>query len=227
MFCYLLVHEQHTQSNAMQQCSSKGFTGLVTWSNEFEQLDVEAYFSSQKNSFSSQAGYWMGISRKGGGSAFASTTDDTLYSGPDMTYQPWSHWSWDQLTASDSDSGKDCVAALANRRFDRYIGESGDVKQINNSVYYITSEDNMERKWGWQAVNCEDNMPAICVVPAAELQCASPPPPPKPSPPPVPPPPQPPSPPVPPLRHRCEWLPSSRAGSCKQGTLAHCQQNAC
>jgi hypothetical protein len=201
----MLIPDQHAQATALAQCSRMGFTGLVTWSNEFEQLDVEAYFSTQPGVFNTAVGYWMGISRKADTDGpFASIVDGTAYSGPDMAYQPWSHWSWSHVAASAAGSGKDCVAALATHMFDRFVGDSSNERQLNDTNLYITSEDNQERKWGWQAVGCQDSLSAICVMPAAELQCASPPPPPKPRPPPVPSPPRPPSPPVPPLQHKCE-----------------------
>jgi hypothetical protein len=108
MHCYMLMPGGRTQEGAAANCRALGFTGLALWTNSYDQLDVEKYFTEQRTL--AQTGYWLGVARKGTGMSYLSFEDGTAYDGTEGL-QAWTHWSWRQPAAART-SDENCAAAL-------------------------------------------------------------------------------------------------------------------
>ena len=106
----------------------------------------------------------------------------------------YAHWSYKHYNASLV-PGNDCAMGYKDEGYDHFLGNSSSEIDAGNSSLF--SGGTADVTHGWRAVQCEEQAPYICEIPADSFPC------PPPSPP-APPPPMPPSPPFPPFPPNCE-----------------------
>ncbi len=158
-----------------------GYTSLA------KQLMIENYFDLGPLT---DYYYWIGVKRAGGGSAFEHADGSALPQGASNA-PSYAHWSWFHALAANGTVNYDCVIAQQAFRYERYIGNSSDARQLADSRFYNTDPRNKELAYGWNAYPCGARLHFVCEVPTSVFPCFPPPkppltpgaPPPPPSPP--------------------------------------------
>ena len=153
-----------------------------------KQLMIENYFNMGPLT---DYYYWIGARRSSAGSAFELANGGALPQGASNS-PSYAHWSWFHSIANGT-TNYDCVIAQQAFKYERFLGNSSDARQLADSRYYNTDPRNQELAYGWNAYPCGAKLHFVCEVPASVFPCF---PPPKPplapgAPPPPPSPPQP------------------------------------
>jgi hypothetical protein len=104
--------------------------------------------------------YWHGLSRAAKADPLLFTADGTevLASASDM---PYAHWTWQMPGKAGREIN--CAAAAAATSYDIYMGD-GSLAAQAASASYLTAITSVERKYGWELVECRTALPYICEV---------------------------------------------------------------